>query len=629
VQDRQAGGAAGATPAVGERSTPTLAVTRLAHEMGLLLRAGRVLLCATVIASATPACYSAGGGTSPPTNKFYFPVGLATSAGGQILYAVNSDFDLQWSGGTLQSYDLASIRRDAAAVVVSTVGGQQPVPPDIPWVGGHAPAPGCAMGIPSGVALGQGCAPPVDSSSTRYWKESAVIGAFATDLQLLQTGPGPQGFDRLFFPVRGNASLTWANVTHDDGMSMPVDFSLQCSQDSSGRCGVNNEAGNNSLQPGDTREVTMPGEPFGMAVSQDGTAVAITHQTDTKTSLLLTGLVSSGGAMSDPSMQFVLDGLPVGGNGIYAVPHDYDAATFCDDPRRPPAAPGAIDNCIRPAFLQTSRAAAQLDLLRYYDDHESTIHRPFLTHAGAFSLTANSVGSDSRGIVIDPTPRLACKARLYAANPNAKPSAADLAACGKRPARVFFANRSPPSVVVGEIGELAGDGSYDPDAFSVTANVPVTSGPSRVYLAPIIDENGILELRLFVVCFDSAAIFIYDPDDLQTYGTNATPKNVIYTGSGTGPFAMAFDPMPVECVALGDPTSPLWGSNPLLNMKSCPPVDPMTKRPSYRFGYIANFTKSFVQVIDLDDYPQTNPYAYATFEEVVFTLGNPTLPKGQ
>jgi len=42
----------------------------------------------------------------------------------------------------------------------------------------------------------------------------------------------------------------------------------------------------------------------------------------------------------------------------------------------------------------------------------------------------------------------------------------------------------------------------------------------------------------------------------------------------------------------------------------------------YRFAYLASFRDSFVQVIDLD---ASSP---ETFERVVFTLGQPTPPKG-
>ncbi|HVH46697.1 MAG TPA: hypothetical protein VM925_30355, partial [Labilithrix sp.] len=54
---------------------------------------------------ADSGCYDTGDGTAPPLDSFYFPVGIRVSHGGTVLYAVNSNFDLQYNGGTLQSYD--------------------------------------------------------------------------------------------------------------------------------------------------------------------------------------------------------------------------------------------------------------------------------------------------------------------------------------------------------------------------------------------------------------------------------------------------------------------------------------------------------------------------------------------
>src|SRR5579872_3674776 len=85
--------------------------------MTLPLRAGHGLLCTAVLGVAFSACYTAGNGTPPPIKSFYYPTGLAVSGGGNVLYAINSDFDLQWNGGTLQSYDLFKVRADAAALV--------------------------------------------------------------------------------------------------------------------------------------------------------------------------------------------------------------------------------------------------------------------------------------------------------------------------------------------------------------------------------------------------------------------------------------------------------------------------------------------------------------------------------
>src|ERR1019366_10774931 len=102
--------------------------------MTLLLRAGHVRLCAAVLGVASPACYTAGNGTPPPMNSFYYPTGLAVSSGGNVLYAINSDFDLQWNGGTLQSYDLFKLRLDAAALVQANLTGATTPPAGVPFV---------------------------------------------------------------------------------------------------------------------------------------------------------------------------------------------------------------------------------------------------------------------------------------------------------------------------------------------------------------------------------------------------------------------------------------------------------------------------------------------------------------
>jgi hypothetical protein len=52
---------------------------------------------------------------------------------------------------------------------------------------------------------------------------------------------------------------------------------------------------------------------------------------------------------------------------------------------------------------------------------------------------------------------------------------------------------------------------------------------------------------------------------------------------------------------------------------------------TYRYAYVASFTQSYLQVIDLDNEPQPDSglAGSSTFESIVFTVGNPTPPKGQ
>lgn len=539
--------------------------------MSVLSRAGQMPLGAAAVAISASSCYSAASGTSSPPDALYFPVALATASdrtgNARVLYVVNADFDLRYSGGTLQSYDLGALRSDAIGLVAANAQGGQ-----------------CAAMAPSGgIPLGESCAPP--RPSTNYLRQTAVIGPFASAIQMSPIPAAQQltgAQQRIFIPVRGDVTMTWADVGFPDDP-----FKIDCGQESGFRCDAEHRVGNDPNQEGNTRHTTMPGEPFGIALSEDQTAVVITHQTDTKVSLLT---ASSDYPLHHPTMQFVLDGMPSGGVGIAAIPHDPDSPSRrCEDVMDAPP-------CARLAFLETSRSAAEIDLVRYYDDDGSSLHRPFLQREAAYPLNSNAVGVDSRGIVIDPTPRLACKAQ-----PGADPRA-----CATTfPARVFFASHTPPALGIGTIGgtPALNVGPYDPDLFALAGNVPLPNGPSNVYLAPIVDANGDYALRVFVVCFDSNQIVVYDPGDTGVVGAI---ENVIHVGPG--PFAMAFDPFSLSDVA----------------SHASVPVDDQGNR-KYRFAYVASFTQSFVQMIDLDN---SQPTA-ETFEHVAFTLGQPTPPKGQ
>ncbi len=589
------------------------------------------LLPVVGVAGIVAACYQAGSGSAPPGKILYFPVGVDVSKGGNVLYVANSDFDLQYNGGTIQSYDLNHIRRDVLLAIANPADPNLPLmrPAQAPGQPGDNPCtnPDGTPALPpvyrtDGTGerqpLGETCAPPVDS--TKYVKATVTIGAFATDLQVQRCEALPAAgvdtrFDRetscdfagqrLFVPVRGDASVTWVGLTVDDPSVAPAadgsdgkpasEFSLDCgAETNNGHCNGLHSAGNSGTEPANTRNVTMPGEPFGMAQSQDGQALVITHQTDTKASLFTTG-----GRNENPAIEYVLDGLPIGGNGVVAIPHDRALACVDDTCKSP-----------RPAFLWTTRASPEVHRLRYYSDDGTTatptLARPFLLDEAKFPVAASSAGTDSRGMVIDRSPRLACKAKVRATVKPADESnpafVAQMQACARTPARIFIANRSPAALLVGELGGAADDGSYDADRFTLFGNVPLSSGPSKVYLAPVVDQDGNYALRVFIVCFDSATLFIYDPDAQRMEASFRVAP---------GPFAMAFDPFDMEDVA----------------SRTKVPVDPRhltTGLLRYRFAYLASFTESFIQVIDLDN-SRTDK---TTFELPVFTLGAPTLPKG-
>src|SRR5579863_1388580 len=127
----------------------------------LLLGSARALLGAVAVTWASPACYTSGDGTGPPPDKFYYPVGLAVSGGGNVLYVANSDFDLQWNGGTIQSYDLFMIRRHTAELIAANETNAPTLDPAIPIIPGYPPWKPC-----SGIS---NYPPPVMSNGIRVF----------------------------------------------------------------------------------------------------------------------------------------------------------------------------------------------------------------------------------------------------------------------------------------------------------------------------------------------------------------------------------------------------------------------------------------------------------------------------
>ncbi len=310
-------------------------------------------------------------------------------------------------------------------------------------------------------------------------------------------------------------------------------------------------------------------------------------------------------------------------------------------------------NPLRPAFLQTSNLQAEIDLLRYYSDEGyqqnldasaiegglgeaglgvavtvgSSNLRPFLIKERVYSVSVSANGTNSRGIAVDPTPRIACEWNVTHALGLSK-SSPEYVACAQTPARVFIASRSPASLILGQVGGMTGEGgTYDPDQLTIYGNVPLSAGPSNVYVAPIVDKNGLYSVRVFIVCFDSQTIAIYDPDAQRV-------ENVVTTGPG--PFGMAFDPFDIEAVAIHAPVPPDPRSQyaNILNGKIVG-----TALRKYRFAYITSFTDSFVQIMDLDQSFQDDRLNVggaggaggaggSTFETMVYTLGLPTQPVG-
>jgi hypothetical protein len=194
--------------------------------------------------------------------------------------------------------------------------------------------------------------------------------------------------------------------------------------------------------------------------------------------------------------------------------------------------------------------------------------RPTLEAIGSTLVRVNSSSVDSRGVAVDD---LARRTALSACDAS---DTACLAAAAAVPLDVYVANRSPNSLVVGTIearvGPLGNDGL---PAFHDT--IPLTSGPSRAILGQVRTSSGAMQRRVFVTCFDSALIYVYDPARRLVEAEIST---------GRGPHAIAFDPiLPV--------------------------------------AYVAHFTDSYIGVVSLD---QSHPETYGS---MLASIGIPTPPR--
>ncbi len=531
------------------------------------------------------ACMTTGDGRAPPLTDFIYPVGLAVSPHGHVLWVANSDFDLAFNGGTVLSLDLDAIRSDAEKVRLN------PADPALPLAQAPVPAGSCPSLPPGSVPetsvrqpTTQTCAPPVRTAA--YVKDGVVIGAFATRIDSRD--------GRLFVPTRGDTSILWADVASDEGdRSLPASsvnspYYIGCGLRSEGRCDAAHHAGTVAEQIPNVATFVLPAEPFGMGFSSDSSLALVTHQTSSAVSLFRTGL--GGETKVAPSLDYVLGGVPAGGTDVIAIEHDPDAYAGCSNGKCGTAPP--------PTFLTSSRITASLVRLRYLaDDSGASPVRSTLAGELSSVVGGTASGYDIRGLALDTSSRVRCKVQILPAGGSrtAADVARDLRRCARLPARLFAASRTPSTLLVAHVGKNTepDDPAYDPDALTFAKAVLVPAGLARLTLAPVVDSVGLFALKLFAVSFDLSTVQIHDPDSLAQEASIRVAQ---------GPFAIAFDPFSVTDAA----------------QKRIAPRD-ADGRAHYRFAYVASFTKSTVQLIDLD----ASSNRGTTFGNVVFTLGKP------
>lgn len=503
------------------------------------------------------ACFPPGDGIDPPRGQFYFPVGLALDADTSHLFVVSSDFDLQFNAGRVHSLNLDKLEPVVLRIIEGRCEHADGVAEQAEWA--RLLYPGrCTAIHPWDGRFESGAGDPEDGMIS----DDVQIGAFATDVVYRERpADAPAGAPgRLFIPVRGDATLHWID-TNADG-------TLDCGQPSDGGpCDAAHRAGDDPAAE-NTRGVRLLAEPYGVDADERASVLLVTNQTSGAAGLFLNDWVSGA------RYEFTLGDLPDRPMGVAALP----------EPRVVPA----LGLAHLPGFLVGFRNSPSIYLVRTYFDEGANPPRPYAKVPASAAILANSVGSDSRGLAVDGSRRREeeqfCAERFglteaAALDPVAAAAAGpDYAACVTEasavPLDVFVTNRAPSSLLVGRSRPAIADiASNDVPAFHTTVSLPL--GPTRVVMGDVLNAAGEPERRAFALSFDARRITIYDPVRQRVEAEVVT---------GRGPQAFAVD----------------------------------SKRG---FGYVAQFSDSYVGVVDLD---QRRPATYGT---LVASVGHPVAPR--
>ncbi len=502
--------------------------------------AARALACVAIVTSAAT-CQLNGDEHMLGEKDLYYPTGLVVSAGGSTLYVANSDFDLQFSGGSVHAVDAAALRAAVAPIALGLASGD----------GASAACSAAGLGLNLDPFLNPGpCAPIAYAPLVRA---SVYVGAFASGL-MLAYDPRAAGA-RLFAPVRGDPSVTFFDVADDRaGGSEP--FALDCGRTGSGFCGDAHRIGRDADRS--QRGLQLPPDPVGIASSTNGEAVVSAHPSQAAASLVVNPWEET------PFLSYFAGDLAPGPTEIASVPRPAFVAAA-----EAQATLAGLSFIYRDAFVVTYRGAAQLDVLQYVRDSGSVPSRPFIARAQQVPITTSSSNTDHRGVAVLSSERAACEASCGSAAGDVE----CLAACAETiPLRVFVASRSPESLLLGRIETVVLRGTSVVDGVT-TARItgafdlvtlddalPLDFGASRVETGRVIAEDGTAVDRVFAVAFDSRRVFIVDPYRARIEGVVRT---------GRGPHDIAID----QGVANGE---------------------------AYSYLYVGHFTDSYLGVVPLD-----------------------------
>jgi YVTN family beta-propeller protein len=446
-------------------------------------------LIAAVSCAAAIGCGLSQEGIAPPNNTIFYPGAIQVDPNnGQWLYVVNSNSDLRYNDGTLVAVDLTQVEADRIK--------------DGAW--GNCPGPNYVY--PSSSPPGYCCWDTLDRNvlncdERQYVKSAVKIGSFGSAIEIQPVSPVP-GKSRLFVGVRGNASITWADVTRSSDPSNESPPAFACNDSAAGfvECGTDHRVTDEPNTDHADPPPVLPDEPYALAIDTNPTQplLYVGH--------LRGGFLSAVDLLDKPtlfgSFGSIFPGDINGSVGVTSLTvqaigvntgHVYATSRFL--PRAG-------------AFIPISSGSGSVSPPP--NNNSSTL---FLANAGDV-FASPLLGAEARGIQVIPGIN-----------------------------RTYLLQRTPPALV--GFDTLGGQNV-------ATDVVEMCQGPTFLHMSPPYRPADVTtgatdtdtDKTLFVTCFEAGEVYVVDP---------YTPQIISIIEVGRGPAGLAFGCAKPPC----DPTSPI------------------------------------------------------------------------